>query len=377
MKIVCDNKIPFLKGVLEPFADVVYLPGSQTDAELVRDADALVTRTRTICNQALLEGSSVRAIATATIGYDHIDTSWCEAHGIRWSNAPGCNSWSVKQYVGSVLAVLARKYGLDFSVMTLGVVGVGNVGSKVAQLGRALGMNVLLNDPPRERIEGSDAFVSLDDLLEKSDIVTIHVPLIKEGRDATYHLFDAWRFAVMHRDCILINSSRGPVVDNQALKVALKEHLLKAAVLDVWEGEPSPDAELVSLLDLSTPHIAGYSADGKANGTTMSVRYLAGQLGLPLGNWTASGVPAPAVDLHFSIDVQGKSKQDVLSEAILYAYDVRVDSDALRENIGAFESLRGDYPVRREPSAFYVTLNGGDASLVKSLELLDFNVIIK
>ncbi len=375
MKIVCDNKIPFLRGALEPYAEVVYLPGAQTTAEVVKDADALITRTRTICNEALLAGSSVKAIATATIGFDHIDTAWCEANGIAWSNAPGCNSWSVKQYISSVLAVLAQRHGLRLGALTLGVVGVGNVGSKVADVGRAFGMRVLLNDPPRERAEGPGAFTDLDTLLEESDIVTVHVPLTRSGADATWHLFDAGRLARMRPSQILVNSSRGPIVDNAALKDTLRKGGLKAAVLDVWEGEPDLDPELVDLLDIATPHIAGYSADGKANGTTMSVRYLAGQLGLPLMDWTASGIPAPEQPLCFTLDASGKSVQEVLSEAVLYTYDVRRDSDALRGALGAFERLRGDYMIRREPSAFTLTLLNGTPELVSRLETIGFKVI--
>ena len=374
MKIVCDNKIPFLRGALEPYAEVVYLPGAQTTAEVVKDADALITRTRTICNEALLAGSSVKAIATATIGFDHIDTAWCEANGIAWSNAPGCNSWSVKQYISSVLAVLAQRRGLSLDTLTLGVVGVGNVGSKVADVGRAFGMRVLLNDPPRERAEGPGAFTDLDTLLEESDIVTVHVPLTRSGADATWHLFDVGRLARMRPTQILINSSRGPVVDNAALKDTLRKGGLKAAVLDVWEGEPDLDPELVGLLDIATPHIAGYSADGKANGTTMSVRYLAGQLGLPLADWTASGVPAPEQPLCFTLDASGKSTQEVLTEAVLHTYDVRRDSDALRADLGAFERLRGDYMIRREPSAFTLSLRGGTPGLASRLETIGFKV---
>ena len=374
MKIVCDNKIPFLRGALEPYAEVVYLPGAQTTAEVVKDADALITRTRTICNEALLAGSSVKAIATATIGFDHIDTAWCEANGIAWSNAPGCNSWSVKQYISSVLAVLAQRHGLRLDALTLGVVGVGNVGSKVAEVGRAFGMRVLLNDPPRERAEGRGAFTDLDTLLEESDIVTVHVPLTRSGADATWHLFDAGRLACMRPSQILINSSRGPVVDNAALRDTLRNGGLKAAVLDVWEGEPDLDPELVGLLDIATPHIAGYSADGKANGTTMSVRYLAKQLGLPLTDWTASGVPAPEQPLCFTLDASGKSAQEVLAEAVLYTYDVRRDSDALRADLGAFERLRGDYMIRREPSAFTLALLGGTPELASRLETIGFKV---
>ena len=375
MKIVCDDKIPFLRGTLEPFAEVVYLPGKQTTAEVVKDADAVITRTRTACNGTLLKDSKVKVIATATIGFDHIDTAWCESNGIIWKNAPGCNSWSVKQYISSVLVSLARRHSLDLSAMTLGVVGVGNVGSKVAEAASLLGMKVLLNDPPRERREGPDKFVSLDTLMEQSDIITLHVPLTKEGEDATWHLFDADRIARLRADQFLFNSSRGPVVDNKVLKAALLAKSLRGAVLDVWEGEPELDRELISLLEYSTPHIAGYSADGKANGTTMSVRTVASVLGLPLTDWTASGVPAPAQSLEFTIDASGRTKQEVLTEAILYTYDVQKDTDALRAAPELFEKLRGDYPVRREPTAFTLHLVNGTADEVRTLKELGFNII--
>ena len=375
MKIVIDNKIPFIRGVFEPFADVVYLPGRETTAEVVKDADALITRTRTICNEPLLKGSSVKVIATATIGYDHIDTAWCERNGIFWTNAPGCNSWSVKQYIASTLVTLAARYGLELDKMTLGVIGVGNVGSKVAEAAGILGMKVLLNDPPRARREGGDAFVGLDELLSQADIITVHVPLEKEGPDATWHLFDAARIATLRPTQILINSSRGPVVDNQALKAALLGGRLKAAVLDVWEGEPAIDTELMSMLAVATPHIAGYSADGKANGTSMSVRAVARALGIEaLKGWSASGIPAPVQALRFTIDCSGKTTQQVLTEAILYTYRVEEDSDLLKADPSLFEKLRGDYQIRREPTAFGVTLLHSGKEAAQKLARLGFEV---
>lgn len=375
MKIVIDNKIPFIRGVFEPYADVVYLPGKDTTPDVVRDADALITRTRTICNESLLKGSSVKVIATATIGYDHIDTAWCERNGIFWTNAPGCNSWSVKQYIASTLVTLAARYGLQLDRMTLGVVGVGNVGSKVAEAAGILGMKVLLNDPPRARMEGSDAFVGLDELLSEADIVTVHVPLEKEGPDATWHLFDAARIATLRPTQILINSSRGPVVDNLALKAALLGGRLKAAVLDVWEGEPAIDTELMSMLAVATPHIAGYSADGKANGTSMSVRAVARALGIEaLKGWSASGIPAPVQALRFTIDCSGKTTQQVLTEAILYTYRVEEDSDLLKADPSLFEKLRGDYQIRREPTAFGVTLLHSGKEAAQKLARLGFEV---
>ena len=377
MKIVCDNKIPFLKGVLEPYAEVIYMPGKETTPELVRDADAIITRTRTKCDAALLEGSSVKVIATATIGFDHIDTAWCEAHGIVWKNAPGCNSWSVKQYMGSVLATLARKHGFDLSGMTLGVVGVGNVGSKVAEIASLLGMKVLLNDPPRARREGPDGFVSLDEIVDRSDIITLHVPLTREGGDATWHLFDEARISRLNDGQILMNSSRGPVVDNAALKEALKHRALKGAVLDVWEHEPDIDRELMGLLDIATPHIAGYSADGKANGTTASVRTVAEYLGLPLTEWSPAEMPLPAQPLEFTLDAAGKTRQQVLSEAVLHTYDVLDDDRVLREHPELFEKLRGDYPVRREFTAFSVRLEGGTPEEAEILTKIGFNLMNK
>ncbi len=374
MKIVCDNKIPFLRGVLEPYAEVAYLPGKETTDEVVRDADALITRTRTICNEALLKDSSVKVIATATIGYDHIDTRWCEEHGIIWRNAPGCNSWSVKQYLSSALLMLARKHSLNLEGMTLGVVGVGNVGSKVAQAASALGMKVLLNDPPRERREGPEAFVGLDEIIERSDIITLHVPLSREGEDATYHLFDDARIASMKPSQILINSSRGPVVDNSALKRALKSRSILGGVLDVWEGEPELDRELIDLLDITTPHIAGYSADGKANGTAASVRTVSEVLGLPLVDWFPKEIPSPAQELEFTLGASGKNRQDLLSEAVFHTYDIMEDSDALRARPELFEKLRGDYPVRREPSAFTLHLRNATPEVAAALSALGFKI---
>ena len=389
MKIVCDNKIPFLRGVLEPYAEVLYLPGPETTPEAVRDADALITRTRTNCGAALLAGSSVKVIASATIGYDHIDTAWCAEHGIVWRNAPGCNSGSVKQYVAAVLCTLARRHGLRLAGMTLGIVGVGNVGSKVAEAAALLGMRVLLCDPPRARREGGEAFVSLEEVIAGSDIVTLHVPLSREGEDATWHLFDAKRLASMRPDQFLINSSRGPVVDNAALKAALREKRLRGAVLDVWEGEPEPDRELLGLLDVATPHIAGYSADGKANGTAASVRTVAEVLGLPLTDWRPAAIPAPVQPLCFTLNAAGKSRQEILSEALLHTYDPLADDRALRAcpavmagpdrpspviRGDCFEQLRGDYPVRREPAAFTLRLQSGTKEMADALSAFGFTI---
>ena len=360
MKVICDSDIPFLKGALEPHCEVVYARGSEISRDMVKDADALVVRTRTKCDASLLEGSNVRFIATATIGYDHIDTRWCESHGITWTNAPGCNSWSVQQYIGSLLVTMARQFGFSFREKTLGVVGVGNVGSKVARLAALLGFRVLLCDPPRARREGSGPFVSIDEIISRSDIITLHVPLIRDGEDATFHMFDSTRLSAMNPNQILINSSRGEVVDGDALKAALSGKKIRAAALDVWENEPRIDSGLLSLLFTGTPHIAGYSVDGKATGTTMSVQALGKFFDLPCRDWEVTQVPQSLQPSEFSIDTIGKSPQEVLADAILHTYDIKADDAALRADIASFEKQRSNYPVRREFPAFSVKVLNDD-----------------
>ena len=360
MKIVCDNKIPFLKGALEPYADVVYLPGKDTTAEVLKDADAVITRTRTKCNESTLKGSSVKIIATATIGFDHIDTEWCEQNGIEWTNAPGCNSWSVRQYLASLLVQISNSFNIDRHNCTLGVIGVGNVGTKVAEIASILGFKVLLNDPPRARKEGNTGFVSLDEIIEKSDIITCHVPLQRNGQDATFHLFDQERISLLKPHQILINTSRGEVVDNKAIKKALQNKSIKAASLDVWENEPDIDTELMDLLFTATPHIAGYSLDGKANGTWMSVQAIGKKFNLPCKDWKVTEVPNPAQPVEFCIDLNGKNIDQALDEAILYTYNIFTDDRRLRENPTEFELQRADYPIRREFPAFTVRFTNID-----------------
>ena len=209
IKIIADDKIPFLKGIFEPYADIEYYPGKVISRELVKNADALIIRTRTKCNQQLLTGSSVKIIATATIGFDHIDTKYCEDHNINWVNAPGCNSTSVMQYVASAMLNVANKNDFYLLDKTIGIVGVGNVGRKVQKLAENLEMKILLNDPPRERNEGSKDFCSLEKIMEESDIITLHVPLIEEGIDKTFHLIDNVFFGNLPQSPIIINNFGG------------------------------------------------------------------------------------------------------------------------------------------------------------------------
>jgi erythronate-4-phosphate dehydrogenase len=370
MKIIADDKIPFLRGVMEPYAEVVYSPGARVDAEMAKDADVIITRTRTKCNESLLKDSQVKFIATATIGFDHIDTAYVESKGIKWTNAPGCNSSSVAQYITSVLLNLAVDHHISLRGKTLGVVGVGNVGSKVAKVGQALGMKVLLNDPPRAAQEGPEQFVDIDEIIEKSDFITMHVPLTKEGKYKTFHLADSEFFSRIKNGAFYINSSRGPVCDNAALKTALQSSIIAGAVLDVWENEPALDTELLELVEYGTPHIAGYSADGKANGTSMSVNAISKYFGLPLTDWYPNNVPVPE---EVSITLPEKANyEETLLAAVNISYNVKSDWEKLIGSPETFEKQRGDYPLRREFPVFEV--KGGSEEARAALTGLGFKM---
>jgi len=373
MKIIVDDKIPYIKGALEPFGKVVYLSGQKTNPEIVKDADAIITRTRTICNQQLLEGSSVKLIATATIGYDHIDTDYCTKVGIKWTNAPGCNSKSVEQYIASALFVLAQKKGFQLKGKTIGVIGVGQVGSKVAHVCQLFGMKVLLNDPPRECAEGTKQFCSLNEIMQKAEIITFHVPLNMQGEDATIHLADSHFFELLECHPIVINSCRGEVLDTLSAKTALKCGQISGLVVDCWENEPTIDLEFMEMVDLATPHIAGYSKDGKANGTSMSIQAVSRFFGLGIDHWQALQVELPE-NTHIELDGWNLSNEEILAKAILATYDIRNDDAALRKNPELFEKLRGDYPIRREYPVYTIHTKNVNQQTLEVLNELGFKL---
>ena len=344
MKVIVDNKIPFIKEAIEKIADeVVYAPGKDLTPSLVKDADALIIRTRTHCNRGLLEGSKVKFIATATIGFDHIDTEYCREAGITWTNAPGCNSASVAQYLHSSLILLQESKGINLSEATIGIIGVGNVGSKVAKVAQELGMRVLLNDLPREDKEGKQNFSSLQTLAKECNVLTFHVPLYKEGKYRTYHLADTAFFQSLKQKPVIINTSRGEVIETDALLNALETKLISDAIIDVWENEPTINLTLLKKVFLGTPHIAGYSADGKANATRMSLDALCRYFNIQADYQIIP--PAPS---------QPQITAETLSDAYLQIYDPRQDSNALKTHPELFEKLRGDYPLRREKKAYTI-----------------------
>ncbi|MGC9471638.1 MAG: 4-phosphoerythronate dehydrogenase [Bacteroidales bacterium] len=371
LKITADEQIPFLRNVLEPYASIQYLPGNLIRQKHLKKTDALVIRTRTRCNQSLLEGTPIRFIATATIGFDHIDTEYCSRNGIAWANAPGCNASSVMQYMASVLAYLQQHEGFSLREQVLGIIGVGHVGKKVQQLAALLGIRVLLYDPPRARTEGRQGFSTLDEIYEKVTVLSFHVPLNREGPDKTYHMGNAEFFRRMHHPFILINTARGEVLETRGVLNAMESGKIKAVVLDVWENEPDVDASLLKKALIATPHIAGYSTEGKANGTAMSVRSLARYFGLPLENWYPRPLPEPG---NRDIFPEGKHEAEILSSALLKAYPVQEDSQKLKNDPGSFEQLRDHYPVRREYGAYRIHIPHHHTGFKKKLSTLGFEI---
>lgn len=329
LRILADDAIPFLKEVLEPYAQIDYLPGREFTPAAVRNADVLLIRTRTRCNAELLNGSSVRMIVTATIGFDHIDLDYCQQHGIEVVTAAGCNARGVLQYIGATLVYLSHLQGWTPKDKTLGIIGVGHVGSLIDEYARIWGFRVVACDPPRQMREHGD-FLPLEEVARQADILTFHTPL-----DATtHHMVDTALLDQVKRDALIINASRGEVIDEMALLASGLEY-----VLDVWEHEPVLNATLLDRALLATPHIAGYSMQGKANATAMSVQAISRRFGLPTSNWYP---PHITPSQPRTIDWQQ------LCETIDAHFDIAAESRHLKENPDAFESIRNGYHYREE-----------------------------
>ncbi|MFO7574258.1 MAG: 4-phosphoerythronate dehydrogenase [Bacteroidales bacterium] len=371
LSLVIDEAIPYIRGVPEQAAAVSYLHGRSIGPGEIENADALIIRTRTICNANLLRGSRVSFIATATIGFDHIDTDYCRKHGITWTSAPGCNSGSVMQYMTASLLHLCIKHRLEPSEATLGIVGAGHVGSKVATAAKAIGMKVLLNDPPRQRREKYHGYTRLGQLLGESDIVTLHVPLTMQGRDATFHLAGREFIASMKRGAFLINTSRGGITEEEEVKKALWSGQLRGYIADVWSGEPAADTELIAMAEIATPHIAGYSADGKLNGTRIALQALSNHFSVPLTLPDDSILPVPEQkDLPVPQNIDGIT--EALHHLIRVTYNVESESSLFKSNPDEFEELRNNYPIRREFSAYTIK---GMHPAVSVARRLGFNTI--
>lgn len=380
MLIVADENIPYVKDAFGSLGEVRLVHGRRMDAAAVREADLLLVRSVTKVNAAQLAGSRVRFVGTATIGTDHVDLHWLQSAGIAFSAAPGSNANSVGEYVVAALLTLCARHGWTLAGRSIGIVGVGNVGSNAAAKTAALGMRVLLNDPPLQRATHDPKYRPLDELLD-CDFITLHVPLDKGGSDPTWHLADAAFLKRMKRGAVLLNASRGAVADNAALLRALEEGHLAEAVLDVWEGEPSLNAELLQRTALGTPHIAGYSFDGKVNGTRMLYEAACKFLDAKPA-WDALAAMPPSETPGLWLEATGRDEEEVLREAVRRIYPIERDDVALRrllempegERAAWFDRLRKEYPVRREFQNTHVRLTGGGPTLAGKLEGIGFRM---
>lgn len=350
MHIVADNTIPYLKGVIESLGEVRYLSSGEFTAAAVRDADVLIVRSVDKCTREILEGSRVKLITTATIGFDHIDTAYCDEAGIVWKNAPGSNARSVAQYVLGSLMTLSLRTGASLKGKTIGIVGVGHVGKEVETLCGIAGMHVLRNDPPRAELEGDSGFVSLQTIAGEADIVTFHTPLTREGKYPTFHLADRSLIDSFQRKPWFINTCRGAVHDTDALLAGVRADKISALILDCWENEPNISHELLDHTAIATPHIAGFSADGKANATRMCLEEISHFFGVPINGIEKvfpSSPVSPVIDLNDFPSAR-------IEHAVLHSFNPSGIDRMLREEPVKFELFRANYSHPREFEAYTV-----------------------
>ncbi|MBT8768381.1 4-phosphoerythronate dehydrogenase PdxB [Metapseudomonas boanensis] len=375
MRIVADENIPLVDAFFAGQGEIRRLPGRSIDATVLADTEVLLVRSVTRVDRALLAGSPVRFVGTCTIGTDHLDLDYFQEAGIAWSSAPGCNARGVVDYVLGSLLALAEEVGVALASRTYGVVGAGQVGGRLVDVLRGLGWRVLVCDPPRQAMEGGD-YVDLATILRECDTISLHTPLSHAGEHPTHHLLNEARLAELQSGAWLINASRGGVVDNQALRAVLARRNDLRAVLDVWEGEPQADVELAGLCRIATPHIAGYSLDGKLRGTAQIYQAYCRTQGLPETVVLDELLPAPWLE-ELTLDTNCDPDW-ALATLCRAVYDPRRDDADFRRSLlgddtqrrAAFDGLRKHYPVRREIDGLRVRLLGeapGLASLVRAL----------
>lgn len=377
MKIVIDENISYAQEAFQQFGNVTLLHGRKITNNELKETDALIVRSITKVNEELLKGTPVKFVGTATIGTDHIDLEYLKSRNIYFSDAKGCNADAVAEYVFTSIFRIAAEQNIPLKDKIIGVVGVGNIGSRIVRLAKAVGMNVLMNDPPLKRASGSNDFVLLDKIYA-ADIITLHVPLNKEGEDKTVHLFNSENLKKLKDSTILINASRGQVVDNPDLLNIIEKKNLNV-VLDVWENEPDINIDLLKKVNFSSPHVAGYSLEGKVNGTTMIYNALCRFLNVsPSWQPALPAVSNPIIELQLE-----NNFEQTLNDIFHTIYDIKRDDDDMRNMIGMqenerpkyFDALRKNYPLRREFSNYKIKLNSKDDELLKIVKAFRFNII--
>jgi len=389
MLIIADENIPFVKDAFRTFGEVVTFSGREITREKIKDGDVLLVRSVTRVNRELLEGSKIKFIATAAVGIDNIDIDFLKEKRIDFSSAQGSNATSVAEYVMCAMLCLANRMAFQLSQKRLGVIGVGNVGSRVVKMAKGLGMEVLENDPPLARKTKDARFKEIEDVI-KADIITFHVPLSYKGRDATFHMVNEKFLAQLKKDAILINTSRGGVVETKALYEAIKKKNLLASVIDVWENEPGIDNDLLKEVSLATPHIAGYSLDGKVNGTRMIYKACAEFFKLKPSWKQEESMPEPPIR-ELEIEANGRPMghpvgrrshpvdrdEEILWNTVRRIYDIEKDDQSLRNILNLkkeergpyFDRLRKEYPVRREFFNTTLTITSSKSLTDKFLSL--------
>ena len=352
-RLVADQSLPYLAGLLDAVTDVTYLPSQEITRErlIEEKAEGLLIRSVTRCNQSLLEGTMVRSIATATAGFDHIDRDYCSSHGILWRNSPGCNARSVAHWVMGVLAERALRLKRPLAQETLAIIGVGHVGGNVQQMAEALGVKTLLVDPPREEQEGGQGFSTLEEAAHEATIITFHTPLTKEGKHPTYHLLGEDFLRQCRKKPLILNAARGAIADSDALLQALNAERIEGFYLDCWEGEPNIRLDVLVRAERATPHIAGFSADGKARGTRMAVETTLKHFGLnpaliPFDQITLPSPENATIDLSL---IGSLRAEWVLAHTMKALSQIE---QALRQTPDQFESLRVHYNYPREAPAY-------------------------
>ena len=371
MRILADENIPLVDAFFGAFGDIRRAPGRSIDRETLGDAEVLLVRSVTRVDEALLAGSQVRFVGTCTIGTDHLDLEYLRQAGIAWASAPGCNARGVVDYVLGSLISLAEVHGVDLASRTYGVIGAGQVGGRLVDVLRNLGWRVLVCDPPRQEAEGGD-FVDLPTILSECDVLSLHTPLTRSGPHPTWHLLGREELGRLRPGSWLINASRGAVVDNAALRELLAERTDLEAVLDVWEGEPEVDVALADLCHIATPHIAGYSLDGKLRGTEQIYQAFCRERELPPSIRLDTLLPAPWLR-ELSLDA-GADPAWALAMVCRAVYDPRRDDADFRRTLqggsaerrAGFDALRKHYPPRREIDGLCVSL-GREVPILKEM----------
>ncbi len=377
MKIIVDENIEFGAEAFQQFGEVKLSHGRKITNEMLEDVEVLIVRSITDVNEELLRNTPVKFVGTATIGTDHLDKDFLKSNNIYYSSAPGCNSFAVTEYVFTSVAQIAHENNFDLSEKTFGVIGYGNIGKKITKFAEAVGLKTFVNDPPLQRDGFNYNFCSLEEALN-CDLISFHVPLNKTGVDKTFHLLNEQRISELKPGTILINTSRGGVIDNIALLNRLQNKNDLTVVLDVWEHEPRINSELLKKVSIGSPHIAGYSYEGKVNGTTMIYNSLCEFLN-EAKIWKPTLKP---VDSNKIIPDKSQSITELLYQITKKIYNISEDSYSLKslsdlkENeLGKhFDQLRKNYKLRREFNNYLVQSENLTSEQRTILQSLRFNI---